>query len=156
MKLREKKVARAGIPTASMGDVAFLILIFFLTSTVFTKDKGLKMLLPEKTTEQEQVKVKPENIVTVSINPAGEAKVKTVDLDQLFTLGQYGEIKGIIEERLLARDTLLVVSVRPSKEAPYKNMIQALDQIKLANVTTADGRELRVTKISLIPTSEER
>lgn len=156
MKLREKKVARAGIPTASMGDVAFLILIFFLTSTVFTKDKGLKMLLPEKTTEQEQVKVKPENIVTVSINPAGEAKVKTVDLDQILTLGQYGEIKGIIEERLLARDTLLVVSVRPSKEAPYKNMIHALDQIKLASVTTADGRDLRVTKISLIPTSEER
>lgn len=156
MRLREKKVARAGIPTASMGDVAFLILIFFLTSTVFTKDKGLKMLLPEKTTEQEEVKVKPENIVTVSINPAGEAKVKTVELDRILTLDQYGEIKGIVEERLLARDTLLVVSVRPSREAPYKNMIHALDQIKLAGVTTADGRELRVTKISLIPTSGEQ
>jgi biopolymer transport protein ExbD len=156
MILREKKVARAGIPTASMGDVAFLILIFFLTSTVFTKDKGLKMLLPEKTTEQEQVQVEPENIVTVSINPVGEAKVKTVNLDQIFTLGQYGEIRSIIEERLLARDTLLVVSVRPSREAPYKNMIHALDQIKLAKTTTADGRELRVTRISLIPTSGEQ
>jgi len=156
MILREKKVARAGIPTASMGDVAFLILIFFLTSTVFTKDKGLKMLLPERTTEQEQVKVKPENIVTVSINPAGEVKLKTVDLDQILTLPEYGEIKRIVEERLLARDTLLVVSVRPSKDAPYNNMIQALDQIKLAKVTAADGRELRVTKISLIPTSGEK
>jgi biopolymer transport protein ExbD len=156
MILREKKVARAGIPTASMGDVAFLILIFFLTSTVFTKDKGLKMLLPERTTEQEQVKVKPENIVTVSINPAGEVKLKTVDLDQILTLSEYGEIKRIVEERLLMRDTLLVVSVRPSKDAPYNNMIQALDQIKLARVTAADGRELRVTKISLIPTSGEK
>lgn len=156
MILREKKVARAGIPTASMGDVAFLILIFFLTSTVFTKDKGLKMLLPERTTEQEQVKVKPENIVTVAINPAGEAKIKTVDLDRILTLGEYGEIKNIVEERLLARDTLLVVSLRPSKDAPYDNMIQALDQVKLAKTTSADGRELRVTKISLIPTSGEQ
>jgi len=156
MILREKKVARAGIPTASMGDVAFLILIFFLTSTVFTKDKGLKMLLPERTTEQEQVKVKPENIVTVAINPAGEAKIKTVDLDRILTLGEYGEIKNIVEDRLLARDTLLVVSLRPSKDAPYDNMIQALDQVKLAKTTSADGRELRVTKISLIPTSGEQ
>jgi biopolymer transport protein ExbD len=155
MILREKKVARAGIPTASMGDVAFLILIFFLTSTVFTKDKGLKMLLPERTEEQEQVKVKPENIVTVAINPAGEVKIKTVDLDRILVLEQYGEIKSIVEERLLARDTLLVVSLRPSKDAPYDNMIQALDQIKLAKTTSSDGRELRVTKISLIPTSEE-
>ncbi len=156
MILREKKVARAGIPTASMGDVAFLILIFFLTSTVFTKDKGLKMLLPERTEEQEQVKVKPENIVTVAINPAGEVKIKTVDLDRILVLEQYGEIKNIVEERLLARDTLLVVSLRPSKDAPYDNMIQALDQIKLAKTTSSDGRELRVTKISLIPTSEEQ
>ncbi len=156
MRLRAKKVARAGIPTASMGDVAFLILIFFLTSTVFTKDKGLKLLLPERTTEQEQVKVKPENIVTVSINPAGEVKLKTVDLDQILMPAQYGEIKRIVEERLLARDTLLVISLRPSKDAPYNSMIQALDQIKLAKTTSADGRELRVTKISLIPTSEEK
>ncbi|UCD04748.1 MAG: biopolymer transporter ExbD [candidate division WOR-3 bacterium] len=155
MRLREKKVARAGIPTASMGDVAFLILIFFLTSTVFTKDKGLKMLLPERTEEQEEVKVKPENIVTVAINPAGEVKIKTVELDRILVLEEYDEIKNIVEERLLARDTLLVVSLRPSKDAPYDNMIQALDQIKLAKTTSADGRELRVTKISLIPTSEE-
>ncbi|UCG29414.1 MAG: biopolymer transporter ExbD [candidate division WOR-3 bacterium] len=155
MILREKKVARAGIPTASMGDVAFLILIFFLTSTVFTKDKGLKMLLPERTEEQEQVKVKPENIVTVAINPAGEVKIKTVDMDKILVAEEYGEIKTIVEDRLFARDTLLVVSLRPSKDAPYDNMIQALDQIKLAKTTSADGRELRVTKISLIPTSEE-
>jgi len=53
MLLREKKDQESEIPTASMGDVAFLILIFFLTSTVFTKDKGLKMLLPEKTSTEE-------------------------------------------------------------------------------------------------------
>jgi hypothetical protein len=34
-------------------------------------------------------------------------------------------------------------------------MVEALDQIKLSKVTTADGRELRAIKISLIPTSEE-
>ena len=155
MALRKKRRIKPNIPTASMGDVAFLILIFFLTSTIFTRDKGLKMLLPERTEEEEKVMVKPENIVTVAINPAGEAKVKAVGHDMILGPDDYDEIKVVIEEKLLERDTLLVISLRTSKDAPYKSMVEALDQIKLAKVTTADGRELRATKVSLIPTSEE-
>jgi biopolymer transport protein ExbD len=155
MRLREKNKHTYGIPTGSMGDVAFLILLFFLVSTVFTKDKGLKMLLPEKTTDQDKVIVVPENIITLAINPAGEVKVKTIGYDEYLTTQEYGRIKVIIDERLLERDTLLVISLRASKEAPYGSMVRVLDQIKLAKVITADGRELTANKISLIPTSEE-
>ena len=34
------------IPTSSMADIAFLLLIFFLVTTVFPKDKGLAIVLP--------------------------------------------------------------------------------------------------------------
>lgn len=155
MALRKKRRIKPNIPTSSMGDVAFLILIFFLTSTIFTRDKGLKMLLPERTEEQEKVQVKPENIVTVAINPAGEAKIKAVGFDMILSPGEFDEIKRVVEEKLLERDTLLVISLRTSKDAPYRSMVEALDQIKLSKVTTSDGRELRAIKISLIPTSEE-
>lgn len=138
-----------------MGDVAFLILIFFLTSTVFTKDKGLKMLLPEKTSTEERVTVVKENIVTIAINPAGEANVKTIGYNEFLGIAEFDRITEIVEEKLLERDTLLVISLRTSKEAPYGSMVQALDRIKLAKVATQDGRELRANKISLIPTSEE-
>jgi len=155
MLLREKKDQESEIPTASMGDVAFLILIFFLTSTVFTKDKGLKMLLPEKTSTEEKVTVVKENIVTIAINPTGEVNVKTIGYNEFLTESEFNRITDIIEEKLLERDTLLVISLRTSKEAPYNSMVQALDRIKLAKVTAQDGRELRANKISLIPTSEE-
>lgn len=154
MELRKRVKLRPGIPTASMGDVAFLILIFFLTSTVFTKDKGLKMLLPEKTDEEPEIIVK-ENIVSIAINPVGAVKIKAAEYDETISIENYGRIKEIVEDRLKLRDTLLVVSLRTSKEAPYKAMVEVLDQLKLAKVTTSDGRELRANKISLIPTSEE-
>lgn len=153
--MKKKRKIRPSIPTASMGDVAFLILIFFLTTTVFTKDKGLKMLLPERTEEEEKVQVKPENIVTIAINPVGEIRIKSVGIEEYLSPEDYDRIKAITEERLLERDTLLVVSLRTSRDTPYKNMIEVLDQLKISKVTMPDGREVRANKISLIPTSEE-
>jgi len=155
MELRKKKKITYSIPTASMGDVAFLLILFFLVSTVFSKEKGLKMLLPEKTTEQEKVVVVKENIVTLAINPAGEVNVKTVGFNEYLSPQDYDRIRDIVEERLLARDTFLVVSLRASKDAPYKSMIEVLDRVKLAKVTMPDGREIDAKKVSLIPTSEE-
>ena len=155
MELRKKKRIQYSIPTASMGDVAFLLILFFLVTTVFSKDRGLKMLLPEKTTDQEKVIVVKENIVTLAINPAGEVNVKTVELNEFLRPEDYDRIKDIVEERLLARDTFLVVSLRASKEAPYRSMIEVLDRVKLAKTTLPDGREIEAKKISLIPTSEE-
>ena len=45
-----KKAARpqAEIPTASMSDIAFLLLIFFIVSTVFVKGKVIKVALREQ------------------------------------------------------------------------------------------------------------
>ncbi|MEO0184183.1 MAG: biopolymer transporter ExbD [candidate division WOR-3 bacterium] len=154
MELRAKKKINAIIPTASMGDIAFLIIIFFMTTTVFTREKGIKMLLPEKS--QTETKVKPENVVSILINPEGALKLRASGYDGIdISPQQYSEVRRIVEEKLLERDTLLVVSLRTSKDARYQAMISVLDQIKLCRVVTQDGRELRANKISLIPTSEE-
>ncbi len=154
MELRQKKKISAIIPTASMGDIAFLIIIFFMTTTVFTREKGIKMLLPEKS--QTETKVKPENVVSILINPEGALRLKASGYDGVdISPMQYSEVRRIVEEKLLERDTLLVVSLRTSKDARYQAMISILDQIKLCKVVTQDGRELRANKISLIPTSEE-
>ncbi len=154
MALRQKKKIIPSIPTASMGDIAFLIIIFFMTTTVFTREKGIKMLLPEKT--QQETKVKPENIVSILINPEGALRLKASGYDGLDISPQnYSEVRRIVEEKLLERDTLLVVSLKTSKDARYQAMIGVLDQIKLCRVVAQDGRELRANKISLVPTSEE-
>ena len=35
------------VPTASMADIAFLLLVFFMVSTVFVRFRGIPVTLPE-------------------------------------------------------------------------------------------------------------
>ena len=52
------------IPTASMADITFLLIIFFMVSTVFDVSRGIQMRLPATTTQQD---IK-ERTVTISID----------------------------------------------------------------------------------------
>lgn len=153
---RRSSAARPNIPTASMGDIAFLIIIFFMTSTVFTRDKGIKLLLPEKTDNETLAKVTPENIVMITINPAGQFKITATghDPQRIYGPQETREVRTVVEDRLLERDTLLVVSIRASSQAPYRVMIAVLDQVKMARQRRPDGREITAGKISLVPTAE--
>ena len=43
---KKRRFKGGEIPTASMADIAFLLLIFFLLTTTVSSDKGLALLLP--------------------------------------------------------------------------------------------------------------
>lgn len=55
-KMQRKKRRTAIVPVASMGDIAFLLIIFFLLCSEFAKDKPLPLQLP-RSEEVEKVKV---------------------------------------------------------------------------------------------------
>jgi len=46
LKFKMKSRAEGGIPTASMPDIVFMLLIFFMVSTVFKEFRGINVRLP--------------------------------------------------------------------------------------------------------------
>ena len=56
------------IPTSSMADIAFLLLIFFLVTTTIDIDKGLGLVLPP---EGETIEINKKNILNCLINSSG-------------------------------------------------------------------------------------
>lgn len=133
MKLRQRPSTKISIPTASLGDIAFLIIIFFMTTSIFSREKGLKIVLPEK---GQEVKIKSENILTIAVNPQGEVLIK----DKIVSIP---DVKAIVEQEL-AQNPDLVIALRVSRLAPYRTMINVFDELKLA----------KAEKISLIPVKE--
>ncbi|MEO0239463.1 MAG: biopolymer transporter ExbD [candidate division WOR-3 bacterium] len=73
MRLKQKVATRVNIPTASMSDIAFLLLLFFLVTTKFRKEIGFKVLLPEARATERIVKT--ENLARIYINAKGQISV---------------------------------------------------------------------------------
>ena len=116
------------IPTASMADIAFLLIVFFLVTTTMNQDKGLSLHLPPVGETKE---VREKNILNVWINARDQ--VAFFENDQL-TPVPFAELKGHIEGRLRENENL-IVSLKTERGATYRTFVDVLDELKLAGST---------------------
>ena len=114
----------AEIPTASMADIAFLLIIFFMTTTNFAREKGLKFVLPEKRDQVQEVKIKSENLLKVSINDKGEVFLNDEEAN-------WENLEKEVRLRLQKNPNLIIL-IRTHRDAPYDYMIKAFDAVKAA------------------------
>ncbi len=121
---RRRKKEDVEIPSASMADIAFQLLIFFLVATTIDVDKGINMVLPPIGSE---VEIRKKNITNLLINDAGNILLdgKVVPLE---------EVDDIIREKLAENDKL-IVSVKTTRKTKYEIYIKVLDQLKRAGAT---------------------
>ncbi len=112
---------------ASTADIAFLLLIFFLVTTVFPKDKGLALVLPEASTE---IAVSQKNIIHLIIQPSGIVDVKRGESQQIQQM-RASEIEGLWRQEMTANPSL-IAAVKTHPDAPYKFMIDVLDALHQA------------------------
>lgn len=120
----KKRSSDVEIPSASLADIAFLLLIFFLVATTIDVDKGLDLVLPPMGSE---IEVAKRNITNLLINSEGQ-----ILLDN--QLVNVEEVDDIIREKLLANDKL-IVSVKTDRKTKYNIYIKVLDQLKKAGAT---------------------
>ncbi|MCZ6478569.1 MAG: biopolymer transporter ExbD [Gemmatimonadetes bacterium] len=125
--LHRKQRVSDEIPTASMADIAFLLLVFFLTTTVFNEEKGLPIVLPEEKEEQE---VSPKNLLFLIIQRDGSVIVRRGESEQEQVVA-YRQIEGILRQELAANENL-IAAIKTDPEAPYRHMINVLDEVKAA------------------------
>lgn len=120
------------IPTSSMADIAFLLLIFFLVTTVFDEEIGLQVVLPERGPESEQ-EVSPKNLLFFLVQPDGSVVVRRGEspAEQRITSRQ---VEGVMRQSLATNPNVIGV-VQTSPDARYEHMIAVLDGIQSAGAT---------------------
>ena len=129
MAILDKKKSKVSdeVPSASMADIAFLLLIFFLVTTTFPKDKGLAIVLPE---EGGIVEISASNILHIIIQPNGLVVVKRGESQQEQVV-QPGAIEGIWRQDV-SENPNLIAAVKTHPQAAYRYMIDVLDALQTA------------------------
>ena len=120
--IAKKRDRDAVIPSSSLADIAFLLLIFFLVTTTIDTDRGIDMVLPP---EGEMKEINRKNIISLVINADG---LVLLDKNPV----EINEIRNVIEERQ-SQNPNLIISVKTVRDTKYDVYIRVLDQLKKAN-----------------------
>lgn len=133
-----KRRVNIRIDMTPMVDVAFLLLIFFMVTTVFRQPQAMEMNLPPAST----VEVPESNVLTLyvasnsgMIYKLGKGATSTITMKDLQGL--------FIENTRLNPD--LIILVKLNREAPYEMMVDIMDELEIADMK----------RFSLIPMTPE-
>jgi biopolymer transport protein ExbD len=128
------------IPTASMADIAFLLIVYFMLTSTFAATRGLDFALPED--QKDTPLVDKEESVLIEIQPGG----------QLIVDGSPMPLDGVLDylKPKLERNPAKPVIIRPDPNAEYGYMVAVFDELRQA----PDKIGLEVRNVS-IPTQRE-
>ena len=140
MKLRPRLVV-SEIPTSSMADVAFLLIVFFLVSWTFAVSRGLDMALPKEDNEPRLIET--QEAIHVEVAAAGWLRVdgETVRLPGLLTH---------LEPKLLLEPGKPVI-VEAADGTPYGPMVDVLDELRQGRRKLELAEEINIA----LPTERE-
>jgi biopolymer transport protein ExbD len=123
------------IPTASMADIAFLLLIFFLVTTTINVDTGIGMTLPPKLQQDQQPPpVKDRNMFKILVNQQGNVLIE----EEPSSLNQVRErvkehVLNFGEQADLSENpSSAVISIKTDAKTPYRIYIRTLDEVWMA------------------------
>jgi biopolymer transport protein ExbD len=121
---KKSKVA-SEIPTASMADIAFLLLIFFMVSTTFRREQDRNLTFPraEKTQKMDE---KRKNILHVWIEPDGSVYIN----DRQYPIDQ---VSNVALQAYRETDRNLLVGIRGDRDVPYRFINRVTEELRQAN-----------------------
>ncbi len=138
---QRKSKASDEIPSSSLADIAFLLLIFFMVTTVFREEAERPIEWPEAQATQ-QIDERRDNILYVWVERNGDVYIN----DRLIPMA---DVAAIVGPQWLASGQRLIISLRADAMTPYRFIDQVQEQLKAAGsvyVVFATELERRITR----------
>jgi biopolymer transport protein ExbD len=119
MKVAKKKLSDE-IPTSSMADIAFLLIVYFMVTMTFTATRGLDFALPEE--DDTPPLIEKEDSVLIEIMPGGAILVDQRPME-------VSEILDYLRPKLEVNPKKPVI-IKPDPASEYGYMVQVLDELR--------------------------
>lgn len=122
MQFHEKKRRKVIINITSLIDVLFLLLIFFMVSSTFVEQPGMKLELPEsKSSTTEKIK---ELILEINADQSMVLNQESVTLENLEQ--KFKQLLPSLEEKALV--------LKADKSVPHGTVVKVMDLAKLSGL----------------------
>ncbi len=122
-RFRRSAKMTSAVSLASMSDIAFLLIIFFLTASVFVIKDGLRLMLPAK--GKTMIVKKPEDICTVILRDDATLLLDEHPVD-------VADLTSTLMEKGLSAENLVLLRVE--KKARYQDAVTVIEGIKRAGL----------------------
>jgi len=124
IKIQKKANVKIAIPTASMPDIIFQLLIFFMVSTVLRQYQGLKVSLPEAS-KVEKLPTK-RHVTTIWVDRFNNTVIDDVSVKKVT------DLRTVVYNKLVA-DPQLIVSLRVDARADMGIVTDIQQELRKAN-----------------------
>ena len=125
---RPKRRVGIRIDMTPMVDVAFLLLIFFMVTTVFRTPQALEINLPPD--KEAKVNVAQSKVLTVRVLPD---RVYWKHGTDPWARTDVGKIAAVF--KLWSTDPNTIVLIQIDRDAKFNNMVKIIDELDLAKMT---------------------
>lgn len=112
------------IDMTPMVDVAFLLLIFFMTTTSFKPPERVSVVLPGSKSE---IHVPETNTIVLTVNDKGEMFISNENLSQTMEVAKEDMVKAILTWR--AKNPSAVVVLKGDKGVEYGAVADVMDAL---------------------------
>tara|TARA_R110001592_G_scaffold75380_1_gene228292 strand:+ start:12278 stop:12712 length:435 start_codon:yes stop_codon:yes gene_type:complete len=121
VNFRRQRQEEASVNLTPLIDVVFLLLIFFMVSTTFTRETQLKLDLPEAASG-EQVDLREEQQIELTISANGDIAIN----DKALIAPSFTTLKLALQ-RESAGDLALPLIITADAQTPHQSVIMAMD-----------------------------
>lgn len=140
-KVRSKK-ASTRVDLTAMVDLAFLLITFFMLTTTLNKPQAMDLAMPDKDQKKDdQLAVAASRTMTILLGSndkiewyIGEPGKSAPTVDNF---GKGGIRKTLLDNSTKIKQTTgkdMFVIIKPSDKSIYKNMVNILDEMSIANI----------------------
>ncbi len=141
-KVRSKK-ASTRVDLTAMVDLAFLLITFFMLTTTLAKPQAMDLGMPDKDDiKKDQLPVPASRTMSVLLGSkdklewfVGEPGKVAPNIDNY---GKNGIRKALLDNATRIKQQSggkeMIVLIKPSDKSDYKNLVDMLDELKIANV----------------------
>jgi len=154
--VKKAKKLSTKVDMTPMVDLGFLLITFFIFTTTTALPTAMKLYLPKDVDKpEEQNKVKESGAFTILLGANDNVYYyEGLDPTQLKATNFKGIRDEILRKKKSTNPEDLVMIIKPSEEATYKNTVDILDEMTIAEIKRYAMVDISPDEYSLVKATE--